>query len=34
MNPESKHEHFILNGSKDIFEEKVLLNYERMDSHM
>ena len=27
----TKYEHFILNGSGDIFDDKVLRNYRRMD---
>ena len=30
----TKYEHFILNGSGDIFDEKVLQNYGRTDGQM
>ena len=30
----TKYEHFILNGSGDIFDEKVLQNYGRTDGRM
>ena len=30
----TKYEHFILNGSGDIFDEKVLWNYGRTDGQM
>ena len=30
----TKYEHFILNGSGDIFDEKVFQNYGRMDERM